>query len=91
MPTASPRHQVTETKELAAALDEAAAPWPRLSREQLITQPALEGHRAIAARQRQHRSTVLQALADLEVETLQFSQGSARSTSGRAWHRSTIG
>ena len=62
MPTTRPRHQVTETEELAAALDEAAARWPQLSRGQLITRLALEGHRAAVVRQRQHRSDRLEAL-----------------------------
>lgn len=62
MPTTRPRHQVTETDELAAALDEAAVRWPGLSRGQLITQLALEGHRAVVVRQRQHRSARLEAL-----------------------------
>jgi hypothetical protein len=62
MPTTRPRHQITETDELAAALDEAAARWPELSRSQLITRLALEGHQAAVVRQRQHRSDRLEAL-----------------------------
>lgn len=62
MPTTRPRHQITETEELAAALDEAAARWPQLSRGQLITRLALEGHRANVVQQRQHRSDRLEAL-----------------------------
>ncbi|MDQ1246403.1 MAG: hypothetical protein QG597_771 [Actinomycetota bacterium] len=62
MPTTRPRHQVTETDELAAALDEAALRWPRVSRGQLITRLALEGHRAIVVRQREYRSSRLDAL-----------------------------
>ena len=46
MPTTRPRHFVTETDDLAQALDEAAARWPGLSRAQLLVQLALEGHRA---------------------------------------------
>lgn len=46
MPTARPRHFVTETDDLAAALDAAAARWPGLSRAQLLVQLALEGHQA---------------------------------------------
>ena len=58
MPTARPRHFVTETDELAAALDEAAERWPTLSRSQLLARLAIEGH--LAAHQaheqrRQHR------------------------------------
>ncbi|MBK6870748.1 MAG: hypothetical protein IPG94_04930 [Kineosporiaceae bacterium] len=54
MPTTRPRHQVTETDELAAALDEAAVRWPGLSRGQLITRLALEGAQAVVVRQRRH-------------------------------------
>lgn len=46
MPTTRPRHFVTESDELAAALDEAARRWPGLSRSQLIVRLALEGQRA---------------------------------------------
>jgi hypothetical protein len=46
MPTARPRHFVTETDELAAALDEAEQRWPTLSRAQLLTRLAMEGHHA---------------------------------------------
>ena len=46
MPTARPRHFVTETDELAGALDAAAARWPGLSRSQLLVRLALEGDRA---------------------------------------------
>lgn len=53
---------MTETDELAAALDEAAARWPELSRGQLITRLAMEGHRAAVVRQRQHRGARLEAL-----------------------------
>ncbi len=46
MPTTRPRHFVTETDDLAEALDAAARRWPELSRAQLLAQLALEGHRA---------------------------------------------
>lgn len=46
MPTTRPRHFVTETDELAQALDAAADRWPGLSRAQVLVQLALEGHRA---------------------------------------------
>jgi hypothetical protein len=56
MPTTRPRHFVTETDDLAAALDEAARRWPDLSRSQLLVQLALEGHRsAQRAREERHR------------------------------------
>ena len=45
MPTTRPRHQVTETDELAAALDEAERRWPGVGRGQLIAKLALEADR----------------------------------------------
>ena len=45
MPTTRPRHFVTETDELTAALDDAATRWPDLSRAQLLVRLALEGSR----------------------------------------------
>jgi hypothetical protein len=54
MPTTRPRHFLTETDDLAEALDEAARRWPGLSRAQLLVRLVLEGHRA-AARSRDER------------------------------------
>lgn len=59
MPTTRSRHLVTETDELADALDAAAVRWPGLSRPQLLARLALEGHRAtgrVADDRRQHRA-----------------------------------
>lgn len=49
MPTTRPRHFVTETDDLAEALDRAAKRWPGVSRPQLLVRLALEGDRAAAA------------------------------------------
>lgn len=46
MPTTRPRHYLTETDDLAEALDNAARRWPGVSRAQLILRLALEGDRA---------------------------------------------
>lgn len=46
VPTTRPRHFVTETDDLAEALDAAASRWPALSRPQLLVRLALEGHQA---------------------------------------------
>ena len=46
MPTARPRHFVTETDERALALDQAQQRWPTFSRAQLVTRLAMEGHHA---------------------------------------------
>lgn len=48
MPTTRPRHFVTETDELAEALNAAAQRWPELShsKNKLIIRLALDGHRA---------------------------------------------
>lgn len=47
MPTKRPRLLVTETDELAAALDAAARRWPGLSRPRLLARLAAEGQRAV--------------------------------------------
>lgn len=64
MPTTRPRHFVTESDDLAAALNSAATRWPRLSRSQLIVQLALEGHRAAEHDQGQRHRRKLAALHD---------------------------
>ena len=46
VPTTRARHFVTETDDLAAALDAATLRWPGLSRPQLLVRLALEGDRA---------------------------------------------
>lgn len=62
MPTTRPRHFVTETDDLAAALDDAAASWPELSRPQLLVRLALEGHRTAMASQAARRERRLAAI-----------------------------
>ena len=62
MPTTRPRHLVTETDDLAAALDDAARRWPGLSRSQLVVRLALDGHQAAMAEREQERSRRLAAL-----------------------------
>lgn len=64
MPTTRPRHLVTETDVLAAALDEAAQLWPDLSRGQLVVRLALEGHRAAVAEHSRLRERRLSAIRD---------------------------
>ncbi|HEY5787065.1 MAG TPA: hypothetical protein VIT65_20055 [Microlunatus sp.] len=51
MPTTRPRHVITETDPVAAALDEAARRWPEdsQSRSRLLLRLVEEGHHAIAA------------------------------------------
>ncbi|MGH3447460.1 MAG: hypothetical protein ACRDP4_07540 [Nocardioidaceae bacterium] len=64
MPTTRPRHFVTETDDLAAALDAAATRWPDLSRGQLLVQLALEGHRAAQRAHDEHGSRRLAAVRE---------------------------
>ena len=51
MPTSRPRHTITETDEVARALDEAAEHWPEQGRARgkLLLALLREGHRAISA------------------------------------------
>jgi hypothetical protein len=62
MPTTRPRHFVTETDDLAQALDDAARRWPDVSRAQLIVRLALEGHHAAQRAQDERRRRRLDAL-----------------------------
>lgn len=62
MPTTRPRHLVTETDDLAQALDAAARRWPGVSRPQLVVRLALEGHQSAqqqGAQRRRRRLAVL--------------------------------
>lgn len=52
MPTTRPRHQITETDDVAAALDVAARRWPEVTaRGELLRRLVAEGHRAVAETQ----------------------------------------
>lgn len=62
MPTTRPRHFVTESDELAAALDEASTRLPELSRSQILVRLALEGSRAAQREQDERRRRRLAAL-----------------------------
>lgn len=50
MPTTRPRHSVTETEQVARALDAAARTWPedKAARGQLLLRLVEAGHKAIA-------------------------------------------
>ncbi|KAA1250197.1 hypothetical protein F0Q45_10975 [Mycobacterium simiae] len=66
MPTTRPRHFVTETDDLAEALDRAAQRWPGRSRPQLLVRLALEGDRAAVETQearRERRRAVIEELS----------------------------
>lgn len=62
MPTTRPRHFVTETDELADALDDAARRYPGLSRPQLLVRLALEGHHAVQKTRDARRRRRLEAI-----------------------------
>ncbi len=64
MPTTRPRHLVTETDELRAALDGAAVRWPGLSRPKLLVRLALEGHQAAQQAHAERRRRRLAVLAE---------------------------
>lgn len=64
MPTTRPRHFVTETGELARALDAAESRWPGLSRAQILVRLALEGDRAAQQADDENRRRKLAALRE---------------------------
>jgi hypothetical protein len=53
---------VTETDDLAAAVDQAATRWPNLSRGQLLVRLALEGHHAAQRTHDERRRRRLEAI-----------------------------
>ena len=66
MPTTRPRHYVTESDDLAAALDAAARRWPELSRSQLLVRLAIsagEAERVAAQKRRERRLVALDQLS----------------------------
>ena len=63
VPTTRPRHFVTETDDLAVALDAAARRWPGLRRSQLLVRLALEGDHAAQQSREQRRQRRLATLA----------------------------
>lgn len=64
MPTTRPRHFVTETDELAEALDANADRWPELSRAQVLVRLALDGHHAAQLVVEEHRRRRLAAVRE---------------------------
>ncbi len=64
MPTTRPRHFVTESDDLAVALDAAAKRWPGVSRGQLVLRLALEGHRASQRAQDERQRRRLAAVGE---------------------------
>lgn len=64
VPTTRPRHFVTETDDLAHALDAGASRWPGLSRAQVLVRLALDGDRAARAAQEEKRRGKLAALRE---------------------------
>ncbi|MGI8729791.1 MAG: hypothetical protein ACR2LK_07330 [Solirubrobacteraceae bacterium] len=51
MPTTRPRHSITETDDLARALDDAAKRWPGERRAWLLVRLVQEGHQVVQAHQ----------------------------------------
>lgn len=68
MPTTRPRHQITETEDIGAAIDLAAQRWPDEPRSDLMRRLILTGARALAESPIERTleiETALQSLASL--------------------------
>jgi metal-responsive CopG/Arc/MetJ family transcriptional regulator len=59
MPTARPRHVLTETDDLAAAIDAAATQYPGETRSELLRRLVRLGATAINQKQDRHRRNVI--------------------------------
>lgn len=67
MPTTRPRYQITETDEVARALDAAAARWPGEPRSKLVVRLILENGADVAevsAEETARRRAALDAIGD---------------------------
>jgi hypothetical protein len=64
MPTARPRYLITESDEVARALEDAARRWPedRHSRSKLLLHLVKEGHHALMQQTAEHRQARLAAI-----------------------------
>lgn len=65
MPTTRPRHQITETDDISAALDLAAERWPSESRSDLMRRLVITGARYLAESPIDRTLEIEQALASL--------------------------
>lgn len=74
MPTSRPRHQVTETDELAAALEAAERRWPGKSRSALIAALAEEGAKALE-REEADQLAVRRRLVEANAGGFEFGEG----------------
>lgn len=62
MATTRPRHTITETDDVAAALDVAAERWPGESRAELLRRLVAEGQRALEETRATRRAERLEAV-----------------------------
>lgn len=62
MATTRPRHTITETDDVAAALDEAAERWPGESRSDLLRRLVREGRHALATARDERSASRLAAI-----------------------------
>jgi len=65
MPTARPRYQVTETDEVARALDEAERRWPGEPRSRLLVRLITDNGRAVREVNEEESAGRLRALDEL--------------------------
>lgn len=78
MPTARPRYQVTETDEVARALDEAERRWPGEPRSRLLVRLITDNGRSVGEVNEEESSARLRALDELA--------GSFPGLSRPGWH-----
>lgn len=65
MPTVRQRHSITETDELAQALERAARRWPDASKAQLVVRLAMEADKAQKAKDEDNRRRRVEAVRSL--------------------------
>lgn len=66
MPTARPRYQITETDEVARALDAAAQRWPGEARSRLVARLIVDNGRIVAEVNEEEAARRIRALDELD-------------------------
>ena len=75
VPTTRPRHQVTETDDIAAAVEAGLQEWPELSRSDVIRELILKGAEALNLTAVERVLAVELALKELTALNVHYPQG----------------
>jgi len=75
VPTTRPRHQITETEDIAAAIDAGLREWPDLSRSEVIRELILKGAESLNLTAVERVLAVELALKELASLNIHYPEG----------------